>query len=471
MIEPPIQPFGPGNRTRLQSAMFSVYHHSLGRQFELRGAPVVLLPPDVRPLDLAEALDLLKEDRALLRDALWRIIRCVPVPRRAGDVRHRYPGELVDVVGRAALQFLDERRRSYRTGANLFTAALSACADGTWEDFDLLHSLLDEQASRLSDGGRDICSATAVTLGRSVPEFLKSLTAHHDRGRVSDQVAKLEDEVGLNLRDFVDDFADTAAFMDLVEELPELARPAGVAAYPVSSVIWQNARTLATTATVTTVVRADFDTLRFAVDPLNWPVGNDVVKTTEFVTDPFLLTPVDEDENQPIGDEGQERRQVGAQCGEPRFLKETAVLSWNGDPSQYAFFENVLSIHPYSERREPGAIDLRFSLSRSVRSRVLWDERRGGLQLDHGYIKVRHLVDDRWRVTRRKTVKFSDRTPNANGRGWLDVGQMLNYLAPAGLMYWLENDISSLEVTKPSTTVDDGDDAGPSSEGDSREDQ
>jgi hypothetical protein len=447
----PAQHHGQDDQTRIRFAMLSVYHHSLGRQYELRGAPVVLLPPEVRPLDLAPALDILRSRPAVLRDALWRIIRCVPVARRNGGIRQRYPRELLDFIDSAALELLDQRRRAYRTGAHLFTAALAACADGTWEEFEQLQSLLDEQVKKRSDGDRDISSATAATLGQAAPDFLQSLTTSQDRARVSDQVAKLEDEVGLSLRDFVEEFADAAAFMEFNEAqgLPSVGSER-VTVYPVSSVIRQNARTLATTATVTTVVRGDFDTLRVAVDPRNWPCGNDVVTATRFVTDPFLRTPVAEDASLLPGDGCHGCRRTGARCREFHFLEETAVLSWGGDPSQHATFENVLSVHPYSVRTDPGTIDLYFSLSRSVRSRVLWDDRAGGVLLDYGYIKARHLVDDRWRVTRRKTVKFSDRTPYANGRGWLDVGQMLNYLAPAALTYWLENDIASLEFTGPS---------------------
>jgi hypothetical protein len=133
-----------------------------------------------------------------------------------------------------------------------------------------------------------------------------------------------------------------------------------------------------------------------------------------------------------------------ADCTRRQFLWERAELSWGGNASRRALFDNVLCIRRYSVR--PDAIDLTFSLSRSLRSRILWDDREGGILLDDGYIKARRLVDDRWRVTRRKIVKFSDRTPYANGRGWLDSGQILNYLAPAGLIYWLENDIASLEI-------------------------
>jgi hypothetical protein len=436
---------------RLPFAMLSVYHHSIGRQFELRGAPAVLLPPEVRPLGLAEALDILSSRPVLLRDALWRIIRCTPMARRGGAIRQRYPRELQDFIGNGALDELDKRRREYRAGAHLFTAALSACADGMWTEFEDLQRLLTQQAERAPDGN-DICGATKMTLGQSAPEFLRTLTDSDDRERVSDQVARLEDEVGLDLRDFVEEFADAAAFMAYAETVsPPSVSPDDITVYPVCSVIRQNTRTLATTATITTIVRGDFEKLRRAVDPLNWPAGNDVVKKTRYVGDPFRRTAVSEDE----------RPAAGEGYTEARYLEEGAELMWGGDPSQRASFENVLRIHPYSVREDVGIIDLYFTLGSSVRSRVLWDARAGGLLLDYGYIKVRRLTDDRWRVTRRKTVKFSDRTPYANGRGWLDVGQMLNYLAPAGLTYWLENDIASLEISDAAVLASRSDPAAP----------
>jgi hypothetical protein len=64
---------------------------------------------------------------------------------------------------------------------------------------------------------------------------------------------------------------------------------------------------------------------------------------------------------------------------------------------------------------------------RSIRSRILCDERTGGLSLDHGYLRVRPLAPGRWQVTTRKIVKFS-------GRPWLD------HIAPATLRWWLENE-------------------------------
>jgi hypothetical protein len=54
-------------------------------------------------------------------------------------------------------------------------------------------------------------------------------------------------------------------------------------------------------------------------------------------------------------------------------------------------------------------------------------------------------IENRWRVTTRKVLRFSDRTPYANAAGWLDFGQLLNYLAPAAVTWWLETDFYGAE--------------------------
>jgi len=51
-------------------------------------------------------------------------------------------------------------------------------------------------------------------------------------------------------------------------------------------------------------------------------------------------------------------------------------------------------------------------------------------------------------MTVRKVLKFSDRTPYSSAPGWLDFGQMLNYLAPASITWWLETELYSAECTK-----------------------
>ena len=62
-----------------------------------------------------------------------------------------------------------------------------------------------------------------------------------------------------------------------------------------------------------------------------------------------------------------------------RLVEETAAISWRRDAGQQAWFHNVLRIDRFTVDHGLGTIDLEFSLSRSIGSRVLWDERAGGI--------------------------------------------------------------------------------------------
>jgi hypothetical protein len=438
------RPLPSADESAVRTAMLSVYYRSLGRQLELRGAPAVLLPADVRPLGLAEALAVLQPLPVRFRDAVWRLVRSVPATGRGDDqVRRRYPGELVDVIGADRLEFLDERRAAYRRGAHLFGAALVACADGHWDEFRALRRLLDRQAETTDPATPHIGTATRRTLGQTVSELLSSMGRPANRERSSRQIAMISDEVGLDIYDFVADFADTAAFIDFTENAGMAVDSGGATVYPVSSVISQDSGTLTTTATVTTVIRADFDTVSRAIDPVCWPLCSDVIRSSGYVADAFGLDPLAAAERPAVGAGCPGCTPPGNSCTGGYLLQERAALSWGVNLNQQGSFHNVLRIHPYAVRPDRGTVDLHFSLSRSIRSRILWDERAGGLLLDHGYVKVRPLGTDHWRVTSRKILKFSDRTPYANGPGWLDVGQMLNYLAPAALSWWLESEMYS----------------------------
>jgi hypothetical protein len=66
-------------RIRLRLAMVSVYYHTVGRQFEIRGAPSVMLPPEVRPMSLEGALAVLAPSPTRLREALWQTVQSVPL--------------------------------------------------------------------------------------------------------------------------------------------------------------------------------------------------------------------------------------------------------------------------------------------------------------------------------------------------------------------------------------------------------
>ena len=71
----------PKEKAALRHAMLSVYYLSVGSQLESRGAPVMAVPPDVRPLPLDEALQKLEGPQ---RPSLGRVLahRAVGAGRR-----------------------------------------------------------------------------------------------------------------------------------------------------------------------------------------------------------------------------------------------------------------------------------------------------------------------------------------------------------------------------------------------------
>ena len=144
-------------------------------------------------------------------------------------------------------------------------------------------------------------------------------------------------------------------------------------------------------------------------------------------------------------------------AGDSLYLDERAKVSWGGDPNQEGRFHNVLNIltkYMYDNRDEDHAyVDVDYSLCRSIDSKILWDERAGGLLVNQGFIRIRPLGNRRWRVSMRKEVRFSDRTPYASAAGWLDFGELVNYFAPAVLTWWLECETYSLADIASSTSA------------------
>jgi hypothetical protein len=281
------------------------------------------------------------------------------------------------------------------------------------------------------------------------------LSAPKNRDQASKEITKLEDEIGLNIYDFVEEFADAVAFIDFTTQSNLWPAERGATVYPVSSVIRQDSMTLTTTATVTTLIRGEFDTLRRAIDPQCWPWCSDVIQEAQCVQDAFALDWAPQEH--PI--------HYGKGWAEARFLEEKAVISWGRDANQQASFHNVLNIDKFSIREDDESIELDFSLSRSIRSRILWDERAGGILINEGYIKARRVAAGVWRVTSRKILRFSDRTPISSRPESLDLGQMLNYLAPAAVMLWLESEMYSTECPLYSDAARVESDQGPTMEG------
>jgi hypothetical protein len=430
----------PEEKASLRYAMLSVYYRSLGRQLESRGAPVIAVPPEVRPLSLDEALERLAQWPARLWDAYWRIVRAVPVEGwgRRG-LERRYPTALVERLGGNKVEKLDNLRRHARANAHFLAAALVACAEGRSEDAKVLAGLLENKTGDMLEddaGGvvEALAESTKSVLGQTAPEFVRWLGSSKEQlERTRIELCNLQADVGLNLNDFVEDFLDTVAFERFKEEC-EVPREARRTVLTSSCIVRQDTNTLTTTATVTALVPIKFDVLTKVIDPLGWPKCSDVIEETRYLDDPFDLSPAEVEQ----GPDGQGFKG-------PRFLFEDVRVNWGFDDLRTGRFRNVLTVDEFSVNEDLHSITLPFRLCRSIDSRILWDERAGGILIDGGYIKARPVGENRFRVTTRKVLKFSDRTPYSNAAGWLDFGQMLNYLAPAAVTWWLETELYSAE--------------------------
>jgi hypothetical protein len=412
--------------------MLSVYYRSLGSQLESRGAPVITVPPDVRPLSLEEALDRLSPYPEYLWEAYWRIVRSVPVD--GWDERRlecRYPRALMELRGRDEIDELDKQRRSSRNGAYLFIAALLACAAKRWPEAEALADRFEDQADSGPLEAQQFTQDTELVLGRQAHDFLKWLTDRDRQDRTFEELRKLQAEVGLNLYDFVEDFTDAVAFASFSKGRP--GAPEKVRALTSSCVVRQDTNSLTTTATVTALVDTKFELLARAIDPLCWDNCSDVIKKTEYVEGPFDLS------------KKAYRTEPGQGFKKRRYLFENVQVSWGDEQIQTGTFENVLRIDKFAVREKERTVSLDFKLCRSLNSRILWDSRAGGILIDDGFIRARPLGEGRWRLTSRKILKFSDRTPYSNPPGWRDFGQMLNYLAPAAVTWWLETELHTAE--------------------------
>jgi hypothetical protein len=411
----------------LNYAMQSVYYRSLGSELESRGAPVMAVPPEVRPLPLDEALDELKDHPCLLWDAYWRIVRSVPVEGWERALVRRYPPALVvgmAKVGADKLARLDTFRRHARARAHFLTAALLAAAERPSAEVKPLRKLLEKD--RVLSGEDPKVVATLVdgmedALGTPADAFVASLASRRGQKRAREDLNKLQAEVGLNLSDFVEDFLDTIAFQCFKNEC---GAPKSVLTS--SCVVRQDTNTLTTTATVTTLAAGTtLDELRQLIDPLHWPDNSRVINETHYVTGAFDLSKPDYGSGEPT-------------FPKPRFVYEDVRVGWGLDNLQRGGFRNVLAIDYF--KADKTGIALPFRLCRSIDSRILWDFRPGGILIDGGYLVARPVGQDRWRVTTRKVLQFSDRAPYSNPTGGMDFGQLLNYLVPAAVTWWLETD-------------------------------
>ena len=250
--------------------MLSVYYESLGRQFEIAGAPSVLLPAQTRTQPLEQSLEVLSQSPTRLLAALWLLVRGVHPDHGDEPSGSNYPAEIRQHVEPGSLPQLVERRRQYRAGANVFAAALVACRDGHWNQFLGLSDLLRSTPDRASLG---ITEVTQLLMGVSADEFLDSMSREEERHRAQAQIRSLEREVGLNIYGFVEQFADAAALSEFAKShvCPTAYSGTGhLVVYPASSVVRQDRRTLTTSATATTLVTGRPVALAIATDPQAW---------------------------------------------------------------------------------------------------------------------------------------------------------------------------------------------------------
>lgn len=419
----------------LKYAMLSVYYASIGDRFTISGAPSAFVPPEVAPMSLRDALAVVATDDQQLDQALWQIVRNTPI-RQADEKRSRYPAEIDEYLDPGRQERLDRRRAQYRRGASLLAACLRACHHDDKELYEALRVAASTEAIMENPGFRRV---VRLLFNQSPAEFLDRMARTGADAELwlaaRQQISDLESEVGLGIASYIEQLAATAAydaFLDALHDRGERTGPP-MSIYPVASPILQSTNQLWTSATVTTLAHGDYDVLLDATDPVNWHDGSDVIQVSRYVDDAVTLRPGSAD-----------RGSDGSLSG---MLYEVAAMAWGRDTTQQSVFENVLNVRRSFER-VPGhrrkVINIHFSLCRSISSRVLWDVRSGGIMMNEGFMRVVPLGDRRWRVTSRKLLRFSDRTPNSGASGWTDFGQMLNYLAPAALSWWVETETYSL---------------------------
>lgn len=440
----------PGeDSSELRRALLSVSYHTVGRRFDISGAPSVLLPPAIRPMSLEQALSVIATSQrgVHLDEALWRIVQGVQVAT-PGSAWERYPTALRGYFSRDEIEQLDERRRNFRRGSFLFVAGLTALRDPTFDNQNLMPWLSTARPENSdSDRGQpNFNKALQTLLHTDDVAFLRELCdgeglrpAAAVQGRrpfgPADQLARLESEIGLSIQELTGNLADIVAFS---QGRAQAISSDLVQVYPVATMVSQDARSLATTATVTTIVKGRFPNLVDGIEPARWQDFTDIIEESAFVDDPFALRVLPKQTGF-VRDEA--AGTVTAAQG-PLLLRERVEIGWENSPDQRARYDNVLNI----ETRADGidAADVRYTLCRSLSSSFLWDRGPGGLTLDSGFVKLRRLGQrNAYRLTMRKHVQFGDRA--GRGTGPQNLSTLTNYLAPAALTSWLECQIYGIK--------------------------
>ena len=411
--------------------MLSIYYDSLASQFQISGAPSVLLTPEVQLMSLSKALKVLEPSPARLREAIWRVVQGVPLDTPADPsgvsayptaIRPYLPGHVRDLV---------KLRRAFRASASGFGAALIACRDGDDPFFkgliELLKKRFQEPADLRPDQAHSLFRIHSL-LNDWLPGYLEDILQPAHIARTRAHISEIEREVGVSIATVVDGLADLAAFEQFMSQgdafgLTVLHESANYA-YPVCSIISQDFDDLVITATATTVVNAPLKKLRADTDPANWAKHSDIVTHSYYVKDPFHTGRSDQ------------QNLASPAHGRSKYLYERVVIAWGSHSGQTATFDQVLNVTDPDHEKD--VVDVEYSLCRSIKSSFLWDRRPGGILIDQGFIKVHPTGEDSWRVTVRKEVQFSNRSTTATGPGAVDFGQILNYLTPAVLAWGVE---------------------------------
>ncbi len=220
--------------------MLSIQFHAQGREGQVGPPASVLLPPELTPLPLDAALDIVRlearPDRQ--RDAAWTLLRGTPHPpfgARVSKYTLRYPQAMrfffANLEHEFNLEEFDTLRAQFRNEARLFAAALITYSLGKTEAFEALRAVIlapPEQDIEIAVGGGD--RRPPVRLGasrsRSFLNFIGTLedgqrpwtvdaTGTEPRERCMQSLSSFEDEVGTSLDVYAGEFADTVAFMHL----------------------------------------------------------------------------------------------------------------------------------------------------------------------------------------------------------------------------------------------------------------
>lgn len=450
----------PEAQNDLRRALLSIYLYVVGPNFHIRGPASVLLPPGISPMSLSHALAVISASPVRLREVLWRIVAGVPVhfPPEAAGLIDRYPSAITKYFVGRDLADLDRLRHDYRRNAGAFIAALLAVRD---DNFDLARDLIDWMDRRRGRRSRherhgtiNFSTGLEDILGVADTEYLRRmLPPQADRPpkprrldaalhRLARQIAGLESEMDTGVQQIVDNLADVAAFEKFTHGLFQDTRiDRVITVYPSCTSIVQDARTMLTRVTTTSIVKGPFKAIVDAIDPAHWARSSDIIQVSRYVRDPISRKPV----KTPPG--ARQSPDQDVHSPRPRFLEEDVLTSWNPAGDQRATYHNVLNVL-VSTRSKRMQANVTYNLCRSVNSAVLWDDGPGGLLLDEGYIKLRPLVGrDMWRLTMRKQVEFGDRFGAGNRPIPGDLLQTVSYLAPAFISLYVECAMNSVADT------------------------